>query len=110
MSCLFMVRGVFETPTDAGTPGFRKPTPVGSFDGLFENLHADIAEPDVVAVILESDVTLMVLAAAVVQQLEGQRPLSEENLLFSSISVHWGVQRWYSRTLVSFCPCTTVPL
>ena len=39
-----------------------------------QNFHADIAEPNVITVILHSDKSFVVFATAIIQQFESQRP------------------------------------
>ena len=46
-----------------------------TFIGLVHLLDADVAVPDVVAMVLHADVTLVVVSAAVVQEFEGQGPV-----------------------------------
>ena len=43
--------------------------------GLVKGFHTDVAEPYVVAVVLESDIAFVVFTAAVVEELIGERPV-----------------------------------
>ena len=42
--------------------------------GLLQNLHTDIAEPHLVAMVLHTDESFMLVAATVVEKLESGRP------------------------------------
>ena len=63
-------------------------TPYQIIDLLIEGFNADVAEPNVVAVVLEADIAFVILTAAVVEELECEGPFSWLNLLFWSSSVH----------------------
>ena len=41
---------------------------------LFQNLHTDVAEPHLVAVVLHADESFVLVAATVVEKLESGRP------------------------------------
>ena len=43
-------------------------------DLLIEGFNADVAEPNVVAVVLEADIAFVILTAAVVEELECEGP------------------------------------
>ena len=41
---------------------------------LFQRFNSDIAEPNVITVVLEADITFVILTAAVVEEFECERP------------------------------------
>ena len=70
-------------------------TPIICFKRLFVEFDADVAIPDVVAMVLESDIAAVLLTLDN-HQVVGSGELAAlalQNLLPSSISFHFGVQR-----------------